>query len=146
MKQKLNSNEDAGGVIMDIAAAAEVAKLQIAEEEAALLELVKKIGTLTFVVPEKSRWKYEYQSDRREGVATARHARIYKSSGVLLSIEYGPTPEFIKNTCSYQFIRKHMGGLFPILAAVRSAQAKAAKAFNDGRIEALDEIKALAAD
>lgn len=142
MKQKLNSNEDAGGVIMDIAAAAEVAKLQIEEEEAALLELVKKTGTLTFVVPEKNHWKYAYQSDRREGIATARHARIYKSSGALLSIEYGPTPEFIKNTCSYQFIRKHMGGLFPILAAVRAAQAKAAREFDDGRAQALAVIKA----
>lgn len=150
MKQKHEEIVGSGGVIFDIAGAAERANQQIKEEETALFELVKKTGPLTFTIPENLRWTYEYRSrsTQKEGVATARFVEVALSKSCfdlaskVLLITFGPKLDFTQNACDYNFLRKQMGGLAAVLAGIRAAQVRAAKKFDEGRAQSLAEITA----
>ncbi len=142
MKKEVKEvKEDTSDLVLKITAAAEAAKRDAKEEGDALLVLLEKTGPLLLAVPPKVVWKYSYHGYKRSGVTSARYVHL-QSQFRRLTISYGPTADFIQNSCDFDFLRKKMGGLAPILLAIRAAQTQQATQLTDGRVQALNEIKA----
>lgn len=140
--------------------AAELAARQ-QEEECALMCLLEKTGKLNFSIPAAVQWKYDYskteytetkwgkKAREKTGVATARFCEIQSIFSVnkrVIDVRFGPTATFISMNITYRDLRKKMGGLLPILAAIKESLAMSNKVMQEEKEQTMAELKTISKD
>ena len=127
------------------------------EEEYALMCLLEKTGKLNFSIPAAVQWKYDYskteytetkwgkKASAKTGVATARFCEIQSRShlGRVIVVRFGPTATFISMDITYRDLRKRMGGLLPILAAIKESLAMSNKVMQEEKEQTIAELKTI---